>query len=104
MNREQQIQRAAQALAEVPEELRSGNYSDAILVLDAILPQVTTVAELEALPIWSVVLFPDGAPYRKASSDRWWSSTGAVLLAYDLAAPANYEGPLTVVWTPEVKA
>lgn len=72
--------------------------SDAEWVVDAILPQVTTVEELEALPDRSIVV---------DALDRVWTSTGdgepfldcrydAERTLPELAA----RGPLTVVWQP----
>jgi len=52
-------------------------------VLNAILPQVTTVAELEALPIGTLLLKPETGQCERINEAR---------LPYRL--------PLTIVWTP----
>jgi hypothetical protein len=87
----------------------------ALSVLDAILPQVTTVAELEALPHGSVVLTAAGQPFvlrSRARFDYTWIKVNEVNLTnrehkdsvrfrdFDFDA----DGPLTVVWQPEVTA
>jgi hypothetical protein len=68
-------------------------------VLDAILPQVTTVEELEALPGGSLLALDGGVVYR-------WRSLLNVLQAVT-ESPYDYRaeeilgrGPLTVVWSP----
>lgn len=62
-------------------------------VLDAILPQVTTVAELEALPSGSLLVTPNGEPVRHLYAH--WQTERAWLETY---------GTLTLVWQPEVTA
>ena len=58
-------------------------------VLDAVLPQITTVAELEALPDRTLLVAADGFCLR------WFDfmTSGLNLLAD--------HGPLTVIWQPE---
>lgn len=70
-------------------------------VLDAILPVVTTVAELEALPNRTVVIDDRGNPWRRTDSDEmgsfcWTSFVWGAALSHSLAE----RGPLTVVWRP----
>lgn len=76
-------------------------------VLDAILPQVTTVAELEALPLGAKVLDQHGWIWEKYTArsrgrgelPAWRSTQGA----YNMPnSHLDRQGPLTVVWTPEV--
>ena len=77
----------------------------AAAALNALLPQVTTVAELEALPFRTTVLDSDGDPWQRyylATSGprplRWRSAKGTYGKTSEWLAKA---GPLTVVWTPE---
>jgi hypothetical protein len=76
--------------------------ADACAVLNAILPQVSTVAELEALPVWTKVLDRNG--------DVWWRTHHSWDTFGDQRQqaqqwPARYViesvAPLTVVWTPD---
>ena len=98
MNREQQIEKVQRILysdttAIGPEILRATP-----LILDAILPQVTTVEEGAAVP-WSAKLVSDDGLLFKvtisgqliglASRDR-----------YDWQVALDNFGPLTVVWQP----
>jgi hypothetical protein len=75
--------------------------------VDAILPQVTTVAELEALPYGAVLVAATGDAYT------WLSSISVSIndeghVSWDSAetlierAEDDAEGPMTVVWQPEV--
>lgn len=96
MGREQMVEKLADAIAaENWDEVCTCEVcalNPARRLLDAILPQVTTVAELEALPEGSITVNDRGQIRRHDGvafqSDRDW-----------LAAH-----PLTVVWQPEVKA
>lgn len=65
-------------------------------VLDAILPQVTTVAELEALSMGSRLVDANGDVYRPSGSGLILSESGT-LIRIERALT-----PLTVVWQPEV--
>lgn len=64
-------------------------------LLDAILPQVTTIEELETLPVWSGVLDRHGDHWRRGDDGAWWRN-GNPTLSGDLLGL----GPLTVVWQP----
>jgi hypothetical protein len=118
MNREQRIETAARALyaeyrRQHPGTLTWGTepdyfkrerfYPSATVVLDAIEPQVTTVEELEALPVGTVLVTgrglaitisdlpianPDVRGYR------------GMHFATRNADDALLDGPLTVVWQP----
>lgn len=111
MNREQMIEAAAVAVAYARRGVTARvNETDRLAgeaVINAILPQVTTVEELEALPYDAKVVDKSGevwARYYLATSGqrplRWRSSRGAYgqtssrLVAMGLV-------PLTVVWRPE---
>lgn len=102
MNREQMVEKAARAM--LADDIAAGYASDgwdegadrnwllgnARAVLDAVLPQVSTVAELEALhlPAQSVLV-----------------DTGGMALIAELVEEFDFRhGPLTVVWQPEVTA
>lgn len=97
VNREQMIEKATKVIYDESGSVtESDSYDIACTVLDAILPQVATVAELEALPYGSVVLDGEfGVAYELTSSG--WCSPGDKqvenLDADDL--------PLTVVYQPE---
>lgn len=81
----------------------SGSTASAVRILDAILPQVTTVAELEALPDYSAVSWsgPSGGglllhvvkPHGALRCDSWFGSFEQAIAEL---------GSLTVVWQPEV--
>lgn len=90
------IQIRARADAAIRSQLRIGydhrRYSHrmAEAVIDAVLPQITTVAQLEALPVAALLVGDDGADDRR---DGWLSTiefTGREDLVF----------PLTVVWQP----
>jgi hypothetical protein len=72
-----------------------GSYQVAEAILDAILPQITTVEELDTLPNETVLVGADGYAFRLEDG---------VLFAEDGAwHPPNAlreSGPLTVVWRP----
>jgi hypothetical protein len=99
MNREQMIEKAAEALLAAcgacdDAEGRADHVRDARTVLDAILPQVSTFEELEALDPRSLML-KDFDTYARAED------------AASLVRAARYLGrdflpvnPLTVVWQP----
>lgn len=95
MNREQMVSAAAEVMWDNnPEEVDT--MTTARLVLDAVLPQVSTVAELEALPVGALVVASDGESW-KLESGEWWEHSRLV------AASASYLAtltPLTVVWQP----
>lgn len=83
-------------------------------VLDAILPQVTTVAELEALPYGSLLLRqPDGyetprtLTWRRGYYQKAGGGYAGSLFYMDGMADVTVvlaAGPLTVIWQPEVTA
>lgn len=73
-------------------------------LLDAILPQVTTVEELEALPVGSKGVSADGTLQEKYSprsnammTTAWRSTNGA---RHQAARSVLRHGPLMVVWQP----
>jgi hypothetical protein len=73
-------------------------------VVDALLPQVTTDTEVWALPRDSVLICDHGSVFRlglDVRGDKALYELDGWVLVYvrDLLAK---EGPLTVVWTPEV--
>jgi hypothetical protein len=70
--------------------------ADAAAVLDAVLPQVSTVEELEALPAGAKVLDTAGDVYWKLSTGRFRDLRGND----DGAEHVTFFAPLTVVWTP----
>ena len=89
MNRVEMISRVAGALEGSP--FGATYFDDAERVLDAILPQVTTVEELEALSGRSLLY---GTASGQAEPVLWqpsWQDPQEVLEMF---------GPLTVVWTP----
>lgn len=93
MNRSEMVEKAARLLADY-DGLSTPDETDdarARIVLNAILPQVTTVAELEALPHLSVVLDSEGEPWT-----RWLNGWTKDATSEQL----SHVGPLTVVWTP----
>jgi hypothetical protein len=102
MNREQMVERAmaAQEGPEWPTHPRD----IATAILDAIMPQVTTVEELEALPIRAVLISRLGITW-----GIYPLANGAVLLHPTNQKTPRFipevvlrdQGPLTVVWTPE---
>ena len=69
-------------------------------VLDAILPQVSTVEELEALPFLSRLIGTGGAIVTR---HRWSVHVDCFLWVGGTTAKRALEefGPLTVVWRPE---
>jgi hypothetical protein len=109
MNRAEMVEKAYQvhrATAEVPPYSGSVCNTEEVVaaILDVILPQVTTVAELEALPLRtllvsdygnSFLISPDphqrGRRFVTPQGDRW---------SADWVIRAN--GHVTVVWSPEV--
>lgn len=68
------------------------------VVLDAILPQVTTVEELEALPEGALLANPGGVFSWRARLKLLRGVSD--WLDYEPADVFKVEGPLTVVWTP----
>ena len=106
MNREQMV---AQAFRSIHQFTACGCDGDptghvmevhmATEVLDAILPQVSTVEELDALPAETLVVAADGYIYRRRRSSVWtWycMSNG-----FDYRSSDVLDGPaLTVVWQP----
>ena len=82
------------------ESVRRDYRSEAADVVDALLPQVTTVEELEALPSHTVIVTPEGGPLEKMQT-KWlhmgalWASTAA-----EVVECSRERGPLTVVWKP----
>lgn len=110
MNREQMIEKAAQVMCDAPNDslpsfaqaatLRQIYRREAQMVVDAILPQVTTVDELAALPEGAVVIDGNGHAWRKVNAlSRWcWGAWG--YYTESSSAELVQFGPLTVVWQP----
>lgn len=98
MDRAQMVEQGAVALFESPDYLaRKGvGMDDARAVLDAVLPQVSTVEELEALPDRVVVLDAEGCPFRRRGADWYWPGSDDWYSVDEVAGCA----PLTVVWRP----
>lgn len=111
MNREQLVEKGAVALFASPAYLaRTGvGMDDARTVLDAVLPQVSTAAERDAL-FQSVsenaspaVVISEGRPYIVTEDDRgnFWAHSYRIegeRTAYRNADRLTF--PLTVVWQP----
>ena len=97
MNREQMIEKAAEALLAAcgacdDAEGRADHFRDARAVLDAILPQVRSVEELEALPVETVVVDTYGRAFTRYQG--WWD------YSEEMYKPSELIPPLTVVWQP----
>jgi hypothetical protein len=97
MNREQMIDLAAKVFAELepgtewtPIDEREYYTRRAREVLDVILPQVTTMEELAALPDGTKLVGPYGAIVARYDDDP------THLWEYWL----RFDGPLTIVWQP----
>ena len=91
MNRDEMIKRATLAMYNGDQRLAERYAGDGRKVVDAILPQVTTVEELEALPGKSLLY---GTASGSAEWVVWqpsWQDPQELLEMF---------GPLTVVWTP----
>ena len=76
---------------------RSCSEHVARVIPDAILPQVSTVEELEALPVGAVVVAPSGAAYELRPPGTWYGLNGWQMNARHLLPGRS---PLTVVWQP----
>jgi len=111
-HREQMIERVvAVMLTPYIEEDRTPHdldYELAKAILAAILPQVGTVEELEALPVGTTLLGSDGSAW-DARWTRRYDGTGYLEFRYfvnfagfEIRAEQllNDIGPLTVVWRP----
>ena len=107
MNRDELVAAAASAIGlHIPTVRPVVLNAMGATVLDAILPQVTTVEELEALPFDAKVVDRDGevwARYHLAAKGprplRWRNSRGNYgRTSHQLIAMGC--SPLTVVWTP----
>lgn len=90
MNREQMVDKAAEAIRTWDD---SPNIS-AEAVLNAILPQVTTVEELEALPDESVIVEEHGLSHQKVAG--LWCEAGSEMPG----SSRTLLLPATVVWQP----
>lgn len=116
MNREQMVETAAKASWDADTEahglsraygwqppggdaLNDGYRKQARIMLDAILPQVSTVAELEALPQGTVLM---GMAHEHGPRfARWWGDAAAINgTKWEGVDLLHYYGPLTVVWQP----
>lgn len=102
MNREQLIEKAASAIRKhLPTVRPIVLTAMGTTIVDAVLPQITTVEELEALPSGAKVLDASGEVWRVV---RWpyqtlFYSTVATLGVHE-AAEIVARGPLTIVWQP----
>ena len=97
--REQMIDKGRHAILERrgPGKHRGAGL-DAEAVVDALLPQVSTVEELEALPHRSIVVDRSGRPWIKCRNATHWRSPRGTVSAVDLQH--FYGRPLTVVRQP----
>jgi hypothetical protein len=85
------------ALGTRDDEFRHAALDQARSILDAVLPQVSTVDELEALPESAVIVDQIGVLWwRGHDSQHWWGMTHKGWSHADLLQ----RGSLTVVWTP----
>jgi hypothetical protein len=79
--------------------------TEAAAVVDAVLPQITTAEQLDALPLRTKVLAADGNTWEKYMARSWgkgpaWRSTkGGGAYNRSARSVAEY-GPFTVVWQP----
>ena len=98
MNREAMVDRADEVLTWIAEdncEPTWGIREKAEKIVDAILPQVSTVEELEALPTRALVLKDFGS---YAQTEEAGSLARAVRTLGHVFLPTK---PMTVVWRPE---
>jgi hypothetical protein len=78
--------------------VHGSNIDCATAVLDAVLPQITTAEQLEALPSPVVVVDAFERAWQKHRGlTAWWPTVGLVQTSEELIA----RGPLTVVWQPQ---
>lgn len=68
-------------------------------VLDAVLPQVSTVAELASLPLGTKLLAANGSVWWRVYDFEWWR-TESDSYDHQSANLLGNRGPLTVVWSP----
>lgn len=102
--REQMVEVVANVIYDGSGGVTSGDsYDIAHDVLGAILPQLTTVAELEALPKGAVVVSEDGFAYEHCGGRGFngWTALGG---GREKTSGVAADAPLTVVWTPEPEA
>ena len=94
------VEQGKLAFKNAPVETYDMTWEDmAETVIDAILPQVSTVAELEALPFGVKVLDAHGDVWwAESEPHRWWS--GSAERGWPSVDVVD-AGPLTVVWMPE---
>ncbi len=105
MNRAQMIEKGAQAhyreampdatiiWPELSHKAREHHRQRAAAVIDAALPQVTTVEELEALPIATQLVTEDG----ETDNAGYWAELARSSVADGVT---QYFWPLTLVWQP----
>jgi hypothetical protein len=107
VNREQMVEKAARTLWEgnAPEILpwcdlreipKQAYRADARFVLDAVLPQVSTAAELAALAPGSIVVSHNGYPFEVTREGLAVGGEDAGTFAF----VAETFAPLTVAWQP----
>lgn len=98
MNREQMIEKAAEAIADYYDHPAESYEDDARRVVDALLPQVTTVEELEALPPRTVVVGVRGVTWVRGDRDHFpWVGT---LWGSASSHSVIESAPLLVAWQP----
>jgi hypothetical protein len=101
MNREQLIEKADAAIESGWEKCLT-NRDEIELIIDAIFPQVSTVEELEALPVGAILISDGGQPIMVAPDPR--APDFRFVMGFEhfhAEAALNHLGPLTVVWWPE---
>lgn len=111
-SRADMVRKGTAALADVNADFEpyrdgtpDGNAVDyATAVLDAVLPQVSTVAELEALPVGTLLVSPVGELVNVLDWDgsKRYHSLDGLTVGWAEAAMDRWGsfGPLTVVWQP----
>lgn len=92
---------SANAAIEARWETCLTNRDEIELIVDAILPQVTTAEELDALPIGTKLLDGNGDIWTRRIHS-WWTEGDQRRQAQDWpSAYVSREAPMSVVWRPE---
>lgn len=100
MNREQMFEKAWRVWCDSYSKTGLNDRDRLDLILDAILPQVTTVAELEALHSDAILIDREGdAWWAEPEPHRWWSGTAE--RGWPSVDVISDRAPLTLVWTPD---
>lgn len=91
-------------LAKLLEILDGDTYAAvASAVLAALHPEVTTEAELDALPVGSVVLFGPDEPAVKRFMDEWVVAGSAIeCTTGEMSLAINADNPVPVLYRPDV--